>query len=71
MTIYNLNILFGYNTVSALDPNDSVIERLWYTTVLTPSSDRQAWANGIDPDQMPEQMKSDQHLNCLLSSNSF
>ena len=27
--------------------------------------DRQAWANSVDPDQMPQNVPSDQVLHCL------
>ena len=34
-------------------------------------SDRQAWANIVDPDQMPQNAASDQGLHCLPLSQQF
>ena len=34
-------------------------------------SNRQAWANCVDPDQMLQYAASDQGLYCLLSFSSF
>ena len=34
-------------------------------------SDRQAWANSVDPDKMPQKMASHQGLHCLLLIQQF
>ena len=34
-------------------------------------SDRQAWANSVDPDQMPQNVASDQDLHCLPLSHYY
>ena len=34
-------------------------------------SDRQAWANSEEPDQMPQNVASDQSLHCLLLNQQF
>ena len=33
--------------------------------IYTMFSDRQAWANSVDADQMPQNVASDQGLHCL------
>ena len=38
-----------------------------YSTYL----DRQAWANSVDPDQMPQNASSDQGLHCLPLTQHF
>ena len=33
--------------------------------------DRQAWANSVDPDEMPQNVASQQGLHCLLLIQQF
>ena len=43
---------------------------IYYCTYST-YSDRQAWANSVDPDQTPQNAASDQGLHCLSLTQQF
>ena len=41
------------------------------TVFILKYSDRQAWANSVDPDQTPQNAASDQGLHCLKIIQQF